>query len=72
LQKLLRFSQTEIEGGRDILRAAVLTSDLLCGAFIWNTQSIEFRHTLMVCQPEKDNLFAFAATTGYLKLAQLG
>ena len=29
VQKLLRFGETEIDGGRDILRAAELTSDPL-------------------------------------------
>jgi len=33
VQKLLRFGETETDGGRDILRAAEVTSDPSCDGF---------------------------------------
>ena len=47
LQKLLRFSETEIDGGRDILRAAELTSDPLLRRLYLEHAKDEFRHGLM-------------------------
>ena len=43
-QKLLRFSETEIDGGRDILRAAELTSDPLLRRLYLLHASDENRH----------------------------
>src|SRR5262252_6817898 len=47
VQKLLRFSETEIDGGRDILRAAELTSDPLLRRLYLEHAIDEFRHGLM-------------------------
>src|SRR5881394_1190729 len=44
VQKLLRFSETEIDGGRDILRAAELTSDPLLRRLYLLHASDENRH----------------------------
>ncbi|HVT03858.1 MAG TPA: ferritin-like domain-containing protein [Thermoanaerobaculia bacterium] len=43
-QKLLRFSETEIDGGRDILRAAELTSDPLLRRLYLVHATDELRH----------------------------
>src|ERR1041385_6360284 len=50
VQKLLRFSETEIDGGRDILRAAELTSDPLLRRLYLEHAIDEFRHGSMVRQ----------------------
>jgi hypothetical protein len=50
VQKLLRFSETEIDGGRDILRAAELTSDPLLRRLYLEHARDEFRHGLMFRQ----------------------
>jgi hypothetical protein len=50
VQKLLRFSETEIDGGRDILRAAELTSDPLLRRLYLEHAKDEFRHGLMFRQ----------------------
>ena len=50
MQKLLRFSETEIDGGRDILRAAELTSDPLLRRLYLEHAIDEFRHGLMFRQ----------------------
>src|SRR6202047_1385014 len=47
VQKLLRFSETEIDGGRDILRAAELTSDPVLRRLYLEHAIDEFRHGLM-------------------------
>jgi hypothetical protein len=47
VQKLMRFSETEIDGGRDILRAAELTSDPLLRRLYLEHAIDEFRHGLM-------------------------
>src|SRR6185436_1215580 len=47
VQKLLRFSETEIDGGRDILRAAELTSDPLLRRLYLEHAIDEFRHGLL-------------------------
>jgi len=47
VQKLLRFGETEIDGGRDILRAAELTSDPLLRRLYLEHAVDEFRHGLM-------------------------
>jgi hypothetical protein len=47
VQKLLRFSETEIDGGRDILRAAELTPDPLLRRLYLEHAIDEFRHGLM-------------------------
>lgn len=44
LQKLLRFSETETDGGRDILRAAELTSDPLLRRLFIRHATDEMRH----------------------------
>ena len=44
VQKLLRFGETEIDGGRDILRAAELTSDPLLRRLYLEHARDEFRH----------------------------
>jgi hypothetical protein len=44
VQKLLRFGETEIDGGRDILRAAELTSDPLLRRLYLEHAIDEFRH----------------------------
>ena len=46
-QKLLRFGEVEIDGGRDILRAAELTSDPLLRRLYLEHAKDEFRHGLM-------------------------
>lgn len=50
VQKLLRFSETEIDGGRDILRAAELTSDPLLRRLYLEHAIDEFRHGLLFRQ----------------------
>src|SRR2546429_8348243 len=50
VQKLLRFSETEIDGGRDILRAAELTSDPVLRRLYLEHAIDEFRHGLMFRQ----------------------
>src|SRR5262252_5074534 len=47
VQKLLRFSQTEIDGGRDILRAAELTADPLLRRLYLEHAIDEFRHGVL-------------------------
>src|SRR5215510_10649498 len=47
VHKLLRFGETEIDGGRDILRAAELTSDPLLRRLYLEHAVDEFRHGLM-------------------------
>lgn len=47
VQKLLRFGETEIDGGRDILRAAELTSDPLLRRLYLEHAIDEFRHGLL-------------------------
>src|SRR5438034_6833416 len=50
VQKLLRFGETETDGGRDILRAAELTSDPLLRRLYLEHAIDEFRHGLMFHQ----------------------
>src|SRR2546428_11439722 len=50
VQKLLRFSEIEIDGGRDILRAAELTSDPVLRRLYLEHAIDEFRHGLMFRQ----------------------
>src|SRR3989440_591587 len=50
VQKLLRFRETEIDGGRDILRAAELTSDPVLRRLYLEHAIDEFRHGLMFRQ----------------------
>ena len=50
MQKLLRFSEIEIDGGRDILRAAELTSDPVLRRLYLEHAIDEFRHGLMFRQ----------------------
>src|SRR5215472_3026642 len=47
VQKLLRFSETETDGGRDILRAAELTSDPLLRRLYLEHAIDEFRHGVL-------------------------
>jgi hypothetical protein len=47
IQKLLRFSETETDGGRDILRAAELTSDPLLRRLYLEHAIDEFRHGVL-------------------------
>ena len=47
VEKLLRFSETETDGGRDILRAAELTSDPLLRRLYLEHAIDEFRHGVM-------------------------
>jgi hypothetical protein len=47
VQKLLRFGETEIDGGRDILRAAELTSDPVLRRLYLEHAIDEFRHGLL-------------------------
>lgn len=47
LKKLLRFSETETEGGRDILRAAEITSDPLLRRLYLEHAIDEFRHGVL-------------------------
>ena len=47
VQKLLRFGETEIDGGRDILRAAELTSDPLLRRLYLEHAKDEFRHGMI-------------------------
>jgi hypothetical protein len=61
IQKLLRFSETETDGGRDILRAAELTSDPLLRRLYLEHAIDEFRHGV---------LFRHRAA-GLLKISQL-
>src|SRR5436190_11362935 len=50
VQKLLRFGETETDGGRDILRAAELTSDPLLRRLYLEHAIDEFRHGLLFRQ----------------------
>ena len=50
VQKLLRFGETEIDGGRDILRAAELTSDPVLRRLYLEHAVDEFRHGLLFRQ----------------------
>src|SRR5438067_13942861 len=50
VQKLLRFSEIEIDGGRDLLRAAELTSDPVLRRLYMEHAIDEFRHGLMFRQ----------------------
>jgi len=47
VQKLLRFSETETDGGRDILRAAEVTSDPLLRRVYLEHPIAEFRHGVL-------------------------
>src|SRR5262252_9170199 len=47
IQKLLRFSETETDGGRDILRAAELTADPLLRRLYLEHAIDEFRHGVL-------------------------
>src|ERR1044071_9437015 len=47
VQKLFRFGETETDGGRDILRAAELTSDPLLRRLYLEHAIDEFRHGLL-------------------------
>jgi len=47
VQKLLRFSETETDGGRDILRAAEVTSDPLLRRLYLEHAIDEFRHGIL-------------------------
>src|SRR5919197_5039100 len=47
VQKLLRFGETEIDGGRDILRAAELTADPQLRRLYLEHAADEFRHGLL-------------------------
>src|SRR5215469_10012797 len=47
IQKLLRFSETETDGGRDILRAAEVTSDPLLRRLYLEHAIDEFRHGVL-------------------------
>src|SRR6202047_2526091 len=47
VQKLLRFGETEIDGGRDILRAAEVTSDPLLRRLYLEHAIDEFRHGVL-------------------------
>src|SRR5260370_585688 len=50
VQKLLRFGETETDGGRDILRAAELTSDPLLRRLYLEQAIDEFRHGVLFRQ----------------------
>jgi len=50
VQKLLSFGETETDGGRDILRAAEVTSDPLLRRLYLEHASDEFRHGLLFRQ----------------------
>src|SRR5580704_1429689 len=50
VQKLLRFGETETDGGRDILRAAELTSDSLLRRLYLEHAIDEFRHGVLFRQ----------------------
>src|SRR5262250_1925881 len=47
IQKLLRFGETETDGGRDILRAAEVTSDPLLRRLYLEHAIDEFRHGVL-------------------------
>src|SRR5206468_8058730 len=47
VQKLLRFGETETDGGRDILRAAEVTSDRLLRRLYLEHAIDEFRHCVL-------------------------
>src|SRR5260370_42497685 len=50
VQKLLRFGETETDGGRDILRAAEVTSDPLLRRLYLEHAIDEFRHGVLFRQ----------------------
>src|SRR5436190_14812147 len=50
VQKLLRFGETEIDGGRDILRAAEVTSDPILRRLYLEHAIDEFRHGVLFRQ----------------------
>src|SRR5947207_7283365 len=51
VQKLLRFSETETDGGRDLLRAAELTSDPLLRRLYPVHAADEQRHAVLFRRP---------------------
>ena len=61
VQKLLRFGETEIDGGRDILRAAELTSDPLLRRLYMLHATDEHRHGLLFRRRASALLRAFPA-----------
>src|SRR5262252_7196507 len=67
VQKLLRFGETETEGGRDILRAAEVTSDPLLRRLYLEHAIDEFRHGVLFRQRAAELLRAsrFGFNTGF-------
>src|SRR5437764_8133633 len=61
VQKLLRFSETETDGGRDILRAAEITADPLLRRLYLEHAIDEFRHGVMFHRRASALLSAFPA-----------
>src|SRR6184192_2458065 len=68
-QKLLRFSETEIDGGRDILRAAEVTGDPLLRRLYMLHAVDEHRHGVSVppsCSVAASRLVVRRRCTGWL------
>src|SRR5204862_2693054 len=61
VQKLLRFSQTETDGGRDLLRAAELTSDPLLRRLYLLHAADEQRHGILFRRRAAALLYAAGA-----------
>jgi hypothetical protein len=61
VQKLLRFSETETDGGRDILRAAEVTSDPLLRRLYLEHAIDEFRHGVLFRRRAAELLKVFAS-----------
>ena len=64
VQKLLRFSETETDGGRDILRAAEVTSDPLLRRLYLEHAIDEFRHGVLFRHRAAELLKVSASRSG--------
>lgn len=65
VQKLLRFSETETDGGRDILRAAEVTSDPLLRRLYLEHAIDEFRHGVLFRHRAAELLKVSASRSGH-------
>src|SRR5436190_22604409 len=67
VQKLLRFSETEIDGGRDLLRAAEVTRDPLLRRLYLVHASDEHRHGMLFRRRAAAMLLECAGRAGTLQ-----
>src|SRR6185312_4289129 len=63
VQKLLRFGETETDGGRDILRAAEVTSDPLLRRLYLEHAIDEFRHGVLFRHRAAELLRAYRSSS---------